>query len=103
MQGAVAHWDRLGPQSWLPGSPAQLHSHSPRGPLVSTGALKGLLPGGLLPLAEGLRASAWQSRGFPTAGQAGPELASPARRLVPSGWTGPGRAIQYAREQLCGP
>lgn len=41
VQGAVGHWDRLGPRSWLPGSPAQLHSHSPGGPLVSTGALKG--------------------------------------------------------------
>lgn len=90
-----------------PGSQGLLSScratYSPRGPFVSTGALKGLLPGGLLPPVEGLRASAWQSRGFPTAGHAVPELASPARRLVPSGWTGPGRAIQHAREQLCGP
>lgn len=72
-----------------PGSQGLLSSciatYSPRGALVSPGALKGLLPGGLLPPVEGLRASAWQSRGFPTAGHAVPELASPARRLVPSG------------------
>lgn len=40
-----------------------------------------------------------KSRGCPAAGQAGPELASPARRLVPSGWTGPWRVIQHASKQ----
>lgn len=56
VQGAMGAWDLLGPQSQLPGSPEQLQGCIPLSPSVSTGTLKGHLPGGLLPPTRGLRA-----------------------------------------------
>lgn len=69
-KGAPESRDRLSLESWLPGVS-----------LVPTGALKGPLLGGLLPLSRGPRAN--RSGGFPAVRQVGPELASPARKLVP--------------------
>lgn len=62
-EGAPDSQDRLILESWLPGVS-----------FVPAGALKGLLLGGLLPLAEGLGLG--RSRGFSAARQVGPELSS---------------------------
>lgn len=80
-EGAPHGWDLLSLQSWLPGV-SQVTRLQPLGFSVPTGALKGLLLGGLLPLAEGLGLGG--SRGFSAARQVGLELACAARRLVPS-------------------